>query len=71
MRCNRCLKGAAPGLLFSEEIDSPRRACGILADVWNVNCIVTVDSLAEFLAFVQHGQKIDIFSNGKVVVHSS
>ncbi|HOU05119.1 MAG TPA: DUF126 domain-containing protein [Smithellaceae bacterium] len=65
--------GAAPlAMLFSEKIDSLAAAGVILADVWNGNRIVTVDSLgAEFLAFVQHDQKIDIFDNGKVVVHSS
>jgi len=63
--------GAAPAaLLFSEEIDSLAAAGVILADVWNGNRIVTIDNLgAEFLAYVQQGQKLDIFDDGRVIVH--
>jgi predicted aconitase with swiveling domain len=63
--------GAAPAaMLFSEAIDSLAAAGVILADVWNGNRIVAIDNLGtEFLAYVQQGQKVDIFDDGKVIVH--
>ncbi|HLZ18014.1 MAG TPA: DUF126 domain-containing protein [Smithellaceae bacterium] len=63
--------GAAPAaMLFSEAIDSLAAAGVVLADVWNGNRIVTIDHLGkEFLACVGQGWKIDIFEDGRVVVH--
>jgi predicted aconitase with swiveling domain len=63
--------GSAPAaILFSEAIDSLAAAGVVLADVWNGNRIVAIDNLGtEFLACVQQGQKVDIFEDGRVVVH--
>ncbi len=63
--------GAAPAaMLFSEAIDSLAAAGIVLADVWNNNHIVAIDNLgAAFLACVQHGQKVDLFEDGRVIVH--
>ena len=63
--------GAAPAaMLISEAIDSLAAAGVILSAVWNGNCIVAIDNLgAVFLAYVQQGQKIDIFDDGRVIVH--
>jgi predicted aconitase with swiveling domain len=63
--------GAAPAaMLFSEAIDSLAAAGVILSDVWNGNRIITIDNLgAEFLAYVQQGQRIEIFDDGRVIVH--
>jgi predicted aconitase with swiveling domain len=63
--------GSAPAaMLFSEAIDSLAAAGVVLADVWNGNRIVAIDNLgAEFLACVQQGQKVDIFDDGRVIVH--
>lgn len=65
--------GAAPAaMLYSEKIDSLAAAGVILADVWNGNRIVAIDSLgAEFLAFVEHGNMVEIFADGRVVIHQS
>lgn len=65
--------GSAPAaMLFSEAIDSLAAAGVVLADVWNKNRIVTIDKLgAEFLACVVQGQKVDIFDDGRVIVHPS
>ncbi|PKN38957.1 MAG: hypothetical protein CVU62_01800 [Deltaproteobacteria bacterium HGW-Deltaproteobacteria-2] len=63
--------GSAPAaMLFSEAIDSLAAAGVVLADVWNDNRIVTIDNLGtEFLACVEQGQKVDIFEDGRVIVH--
>ncbi len=63
--------GSAPAaMLFSEAIDSLAAAGVVLADVWNNNRIVTIDNLGtEFLACVGQGQKVDIFEDGRVIVH--
>ena len=63
--------GSAPAaMLFSEAIDSLAAAGVVLADVWNGNRIVAIDNLgAEFLACVQNGQKVDVFEDGRVMVH--
>ena len=63
--------GSAPAaMLFSEAIDSLAAAGVVLADVWNNNRIVTIDNLGtEFLACVEQGQKVDIFEDGRVIVH--
>jgi uncharacterized protein len=65
--------GSAPAaMLFSEAIDSLAAAGVVLADVWNKNRIVAIDNLgAEFLACVGQGQKVDIFDDGRVIVHQS
>lgn len=63
--------GSAPAaILFSEAIDSLAAAGVVLADVWNGNRIVAIDNLGtEFLTCVGQGQKVDIFEDGRVVVH--
>jgi predicted aconitase with swiveling domain len=62
--------GLAPkAMLFSESIDSIGAAGVILADVWTVNRIVTVDCLGqEFLDYVKDGMTITVKEDGTVLV---
>jgi len=62
--------GLAPkAMLFSENIDSIGAAGVILADVWTVNRIVTVDCLGqEFLDYVKDGMTITVKEDGTVLV---
>ena len=66
-------RGCAPSaMLFSKAIDSLAAAGIVLADIWNGNRIVAIDNLGtEFLSCVQQGQKVDIFDDGRVIVHQS
>jgi predicted aconitase with swiveling domain len=62
--------GLAPkAMLFSESIDSIGAAGVILADVWTVHKIVTVDNLGQdFLDYVKDGMTITVNEDGTVVV---
>ncbi|MDD3094104.1 MAG: DUF126 domain-containing protein [Clostridia bacterium] len=62
--------GLAPkAMLFSESIDSIGAAGVILADVWTVHKIVTVDNLGQdFLDYVKDGMTVTVKENGTVIV---
>ena len=66
-------RGIAPAaMLFAEPIDS-LAACGlIMADNWvEGERIVTIDQLgSEFLAAAQSGDRIEVFGDGRVAIHS-
>ena len=66
-----CQLGIAPSaMLFSEQIDSLAAAGVILSDVWTDNKIVAVDCLGkEFLEYVKDGMKINIKSDGSIIVN--
>ena len=62
--------GLAPkAMLFSESIDSIGAAGVILADVWTVHKIVTVDNLGQdFLDYVKDGMTVTVKEDGTVIV---
>ncbi|MDR2655768.1 MAG: DUF126 domain-containing protein [Oscillospiraceae bacterium] len=56
-------------LLFSKPIDSLAAAGAILAGVWSVNSMPTVDTLGdEFLDYVKSGMKVSVAKDGTVSV---
>ncbi|MCK4830679.1 DUF126 domain-containing protein, partial [bacterium] len=62
--------GVAPkALLFSETIDSMAAGGLIVADLWAMKRIVTIDGLGEaFLKIVKSGDKLIIKEDGTVIV---
>ena len=62
--------GIAPtAMLFSDHIDSLAAAGVILADVWVGKRVIVVDQLGkEFLDYVQQGQSIEVFEDGRVEI---
>ncbi len=62
--------GIAPkAMLFSQPIDSLGAAGLILADQWVGTRIITIDRLGDdFLAFVEEGDRVSVYPDGRVVV---
>jgi len=63
--------GVAPeALLFSQAIDSLAAGGLIVADLWAMKRIVTIDSLGElFLQTVKTGDRVQIQENGMVIIN--
>lgn len=62
--------GNAPvALLFSRKIDSLAAAGVIMSKIWDNIDIITIDGLGEeFINHVQENDRIEVFSDGRVIV---
>ena len=65
-----CQMGIAPAaMLFSEHIDSLAASGIVLARIWENSDIICIDKLGdEFLKTVKHGDQLEIFEDGRVVI---
>lgn len=57
--------------LFSEHIDSLAASGIILANLWENSDVIAIDKLGdEFLQAVKTGDTVEIFEDGRVVIHN-